>query len=203
VLARARATIGAAATAVPLLEDARLQRRGLAFALAAAAALAIGVAGAVVSLRVRAAHGPSATPSSVPSNQQLVPLSERPVPAVPEQPEPTPTPLAPQRSASAEVSRRSAPASAIQESYAAELDLLHRAQVGYASGDFATALLLLSEHARRFPNGRLAEEREALRVRSLSGSGRTLEAQRAAAAFAARFPRSVLLPRTAAAGAGE
>ena len=42
--------------------------------------------------------------------------------------------------------------------------------------------------------GRLAQEREALRVGSLLGLGRTDEAQCAARAFAARFRRSALLP---------
>jgi len=91
--------------------------------------------------------------------------------------------------------RRPARPPTAQESYAAEVGLLRRAHVGYASQDFSSALVLVAEHARRFPNGRLAEEREALRIRSLVGSGRTDEARRAVAAFAARFPRSVLLPR--------
>jgi hypothetical protein len=82
-----------------------------------------------------------------------------------------------------------------QESYAAELDLLKRAQAAYAERDFADALVLVAKHAQRFPKGRLAEEREALRVRSLAGAGRRVEARRAAAAFADRFPRSVLMPR--------
>jgi hypothetical protein len=60
--------------------------------------------------------------------------------------------------------------------------------------DFADALPPLTEHARRFKDGTLAEEREALRVKALAGLGRTTEARRAAAAFGARFPRSVLLP---------
>jgi hypothetical protein len=82
-----------------------------------------------------------------------------------------------------------------QESYAAELYLLQRAQSDYASQDFPDALVLVAEHARMFPKGRLAEEREALRVRSLAGAGRGDQARRALAAFARRFPRSVLLPR--------
>ncbi|HEX7453161.1 MAG TPA: hypothetical protein VF294_12785, partial [Polyangiaceae bacterium] len=79
--------------------------------------------------------------------------------------------------------------------FAAELDLLSHAQAAYTHHDFSRALALISEHTRRFPNGHLAEEREALRVRSLLGSGRNEEAERATAAFARRFPRSVLLPR--------
>ena len=56
------------------------------------------------------------------------------------------------------------------------------------------ALPPIAEHARRFKNGRLAEEREALRVKALVGLGRMEDARRAAAGFKARFPYSVLLP---------
>ncbi|HEY3256884.1 MAG TPA: hypothetical protein VGJ91_23170 [Polyangiaceae bacterium] len=90
------------------------------------------------------------------------------------------------------------------EPYAGELELLRRAHAAYGSGDFANALRLLAAHGRRFPNGRLAEEREALRVRALSSSGQTDSARRAAQALASRFPRSVLLSRTmSAADAGQ
>jgi hypothetical protein len=75
-----------------------------------------------------------------------------------------------------------------------ELRLLRQARAAVARTDFAAALPPLTEHARRFKDGRLAEEREALRVKALAGLGRTDEARRAAAAFKARFPRSVLLP---------
>jgi outer membrane protein assembly factor BamD (BamD/ComL family) len=81
------------------------------------------------------------------------------------------------------------------ESYKAELRLLKRAQSDYADQDFSAALALVAEHARRFPNGRLAEAREALRVQSLSRAGRSDDAQRASDAFARRFPHSVLLSR--------
>jgi len=76
-----------------------------------------------------------------------------------------------------------------------ELELLARAHAAYTQRDFARAISLVSELNRRFPNGHLAEEREALRIRSLTGAGRAAEAQRAAAAFAVRFPRSVLLSK--------
>ncbi|HZL16793.1 MAG TPA: hypothetical protein VFG23_03490 [Polyangia bacterium] len=82
-----------------------------------------------------------------------------------------------------------------QESYAAELGLLQRAQSDYASHDFPDALVLVGEHARRFPNGRMAEERDALRVRSLANMGRGDEARHALADFAKHFPHSALLPR--------
>jgi hypothetical protein len=76
----------------------------------------------------------------------------------------------------------------------AEFELIRSAHAAYVSHDFANALVLVGQHAQRFPHGLLAEEREALRIRSLLGSGRTAAAERAASAFAKRFPRSVLLP---------
>jgi hypothetical protein len=75
----------------------------------------------------------------------------------------------------------------------AELRLLARARAAVVREDFAAALPLLAEHARRFRKGRLAEEREALRVKALAGLGRDRDAARAAAAFEARFPRSPLV----------
>jgi hypothetical protein len=76
----------------------------------------------------------------------------------------------------------------------AELALLQQAREAVAGSDYAAALPPLAEHLRRFKDGRFAEEREALRVTALAGLGRTDDAHRAAAAFRARFPRSVLLP---------
>jgi hypothetical protein len=76
----------------------------------------------------------------------------------------------------------------------AELKLLRQARAAVAREDYASALPPIAEHTRRFKDGRLAEEREALRVKALAGLGRTDEARRAASAFRARFPRSVLLP---------
>jgi len=85
----------------------------------------------------------------------------------------------------------------------AELRLLRRAEAAYVRGDQPATLALLSEHAQRFPDGRLAEERDALRVQALAESGRPEAARRAAAAFAARYPRSVLLPQMEKAARGE
>jgi hypothetical protein len=64
-----------------------------------------------------------------------------------------------------------------------------------ARHDFASALAAIAEHQRRFPSGRLAEEREALRVKALLGLGRTAEADRAGAAFGEHFPKSALRGR--------
>ena len=92
---------------------------------------------------------------------------------------------------------RAAPARAPSgtDSYALELKLLKPARAALARGDCASALAALTEHERRFRNGRLAEEREALRVTALSGAGRTDEARQVAGAFRKRYPQSVLLSR--------
>ena len=81
------------------------------------------------------------------------------------------------------------------EGYAKELRVLQPARQAVASHDFNTALSSIADHQRTFPSGRLAEEREALRVKALLGLGRTAEAQRAGAVFRSRFPKSALLGR--------
>ncbi len=75
-----------------------------------------------------------------------------------------------------------------------EVRLLEQAWVALEREEFAAAMVPIVEHARRFRNGRLTEEREALRVRALSGLGLRGEVRRAAADFGARFPLSPLLP---------
>ncbi len=157
VLARARATVSAGAPAADLAP-----RRAWRLALAASLASLMGAAGAAAAVRGGAfarfqaalpARGP--VPSSAPASNAASGAGTTTL-------APPPNPIA--RAA------RPARQPTAQESYAAELALLQRTQVGYAARDFSGALVAAAEHARRFPNGRLAE-------------------------FAARFPRSVLLPR--------
>jgi hypothetical protein len=122
----------------------------------------------------------------------VAPRPAVPPPAVP--PAPVTAPVA---------SARSTPQLSPAEAARIELRLLRQARGEVARGAYAAALQPIGEHARRFKDGRLAEEREALRVKSLAGLGRTEEAHRAAAAFRARFPRSVLLPAVSQMPASE
>jgi hypothetical protein len=184
-LARARATVSATSLSTKLPVSVGRTRR---FPIAVAASLAslLGVAGTAGALLARARQRASTSPSSeraVPPARVVAPHDLRPMTA------PQPAPVARARHV-----RHQA---AAPESYEAELELLQRARASYAGRDFQDALVLLAEHARRFPNGRLAEEREALRVHSFAVCGRLDEARNAAGAFASRFPRSVLLPRLA------
>jgi hypothetical protein len=188
LLARARAVVAAAdgyprLAAMVVIQPATHRQR---IAVAAAVTLALATVGADAALHARALGFREVDPTARRNPEAP------PVPAsAPQPPMRTPAPTAGPGARVARLHRAVAP----QESYAAELRLLQRAQSEYTSQDFPDALLLVAEHARRFPNGRMAEEREALRVRSLAGAGRGDESRRALATFAEHFPRSALLPR--------
>ena len=191
-LARARAGMAAKYGAAPPIRAPR--RRSVVIALAASFAIAVVAATAVAALGIQAARRSVPTPPSGSHMAAPPPARTPPPPNVAAAPT-IGLPTVDREILAAPKTQRPLHTTA-QESYAAELELLTRAQVAYAGRDFANALALVAEHGRRFPSGRLTEEREALRVRSLTGAGRTDDAQRAAAGFAERFPRSVLLSRS-------
>jgi len=201
-LARARATIAAAEAApTDATRSPPARRYHLRFAFAAALALAAGAAGAAVGLVSQAFHPPELAP--VASPRAAAPVRG---PAIDLATAGGPTPEPPATVApSAAIAKRPRPARTLtpRESYAAELDLLQRAHAAYVGRSFSNALAIVAEHRRRFPSGRLAEEREALRVRSLAASGRTEEARRVVETFAGQFPHSVLLPRLQQAATGQ
>lgn len=193
-LARARAGMAMAAKdgLAPPLHTPR--RRGVVIALAASFAIAVVAASAIAALGIQAARQRDASRPSGSHAPAPPAVPAHPLPAV-AAPPPVEQLIDDRGPASTPKPQRSPRATTGQESYAAELELLTRAQVAFAGRDFANALALVAEHGRRFPSGRLIEEREALRIRSLTGAGRSEEAQRAAATFAERFPRSILLSR--------
>ncbi len=185
-LARARATVVAAPSRSEPIPIPR--RRGLTIALAASIAVAVAGSFAWAALTLRSDRRVETAPPAA--------RAAEPAPlATGDSAEATPTPTVTALAQTTPKPRPTVHSATARESYAAELNLLKRAQVAYAGGDYPDALALVAEHGRRFPAGRLAEEREALRVRTLTRAGRTDEAERAEAAFARRFPRSVLLPR--------
>jgi hypothetical protein len=83
-------------------------------------------------------------------------------------------------------------ASAPSDTLAAELDLLHRAQVAWRSRDAASALALLNEHRARYPRSTLQLERDALQVLTLCELGQQAEAKRLAGSVLSRAPHSPL-----------
>ncbi len=77
---------------------------------------------------------------------------------------------------------------------AAQQSLLDAARTSFASGDAAAALRALEAHEQRFPDGVLAEEREALAIKTFVLAQRFDVATDRGARFRTRFPKSLLLP---------
>lgn len=71
-----------------------------------------------------------------------------------------------------------------------EVKLLERAQDALKSSRPDEALASCNEHAKRYPNGLLTQEREVIAVEALVKTGRTAEAKSRAEKFKARFPGS-------------
>ena len=159
-------------------------------AIAAAIAILAGAAGAVAALRSRAADAP---PAAFPASSGSFPIPVREETGL--DPELATVRAAPTTATHHAITGKHHPAPrASGANPLAEVELLQHAHLAYARRDFRSALALVAEHARRFPDGPLAEECEALRVESLRAAGHAVEAKRTGAAFAKRFPRSVLLP---------
>jgi TolA-binding protein len=138
------------------------------------------IAGAAVTSRAPASAPPAASALPVDDGLDLVEAATA-----------TPAPV----SASAPLVPR--PASAPTEdasSAAAERALLDAARIALASGEPERAIDVVDRHAREYPHGRLAEEREAIAVRALVKVGRYDEARTRAARFQSLYPRSVAAP---------
>ena len=177
-LSRARAALAAGVATRPIPSGAPSAIR---WAAAAGLACVATVAAGAVAYRVGVGARPTAPPLAAPAP------TESPAPHWSAGEEPIVNLLAARVLAGT-------PARSGTGAVRVELRLLEQARAAVAREDFALAMQLLTEHARRFKKGRLVEEREALRVRSLAGLGRRGDAGRAAADFEARFPRSPLLP---------
>ncbi len=83
-----------------------------------------------------------------------------------------------------------------------EAHLLQRARSAVGA-DPGAALSLAAEHARRFPGGGLAQEREIIAITALVALGRTPEAQARATTLLQRFPGSAYRGRLESLGLGK
>jgi len=197
VLSRAREAVR---NAPPLPSARPALEHGSRSLLGAVAALAVagGVAG---SLYFASGTTPSPSPSAAPSAS----VSAAPPAATHSEVSPAGSPEAADAAAEARTPT-AAPAlespapipraqKSPREERAGELQLLVRARQASALGDSLAVLALADEHERTYPAGRLAEEREVLRVKALVALGRLEQARRAGAKFHRRFPRSVLLKK--------
>jgi hypothetical protein len=171
----------------PTADPTRFAARGVAGKMGpiTIAFLAGGIAGASADRWLATPVAPQ-----VVSVQSSTPIAQLPPPAPPE--------LLPSTSASSPpVSTKGAAAfstTPAESDLSAERELLDRARSAFAAGDPAATLASVNLHARRFPNGRLEEEREALAVKALVDAGRYDEARARGARFRIRFPRSFLSP---------
>jgi hypothetical protein len=86
------------------------------------------------------------------------------------------------------------PGSSSDTALAEERSLIDRARSALARGDSSSSLEACDLHARKFPRGRLSEERELLAVQALVRS-HALDAARARAGrFRTNYPKSMFLP---------
>jgi hypothetical protein len=80
-----------------------------------------------------------------------------------------------------------------------EMALLKRAKLALSGGEARRALRLLDEHAQRFSQGVLAQERQALRVVALCDAGDLARGREEAKRFLQEHPRAALAERVRAA----
>ena len=150
-----------------------------------------GGTGAAIHARVAMPEVPPMTAASVTAT--AAPAAPVPVPV----PVPEPTsaislaPPEPSRTPVALPARTSAPSSSPDVALAAERALIERARMALARGQSGAALEAVDAHAKGYPRGRLAEEREAIAVQALVQGGRTADARARADRFRATYPNSV------------
>ncbi|HEX2676434.1 MAG TPA: hypothetical protein VHM19_07335 [Polyangiales bacterium] len=140
-------------------------------------------------IRVPVAPVPPAqpAPAPVPAPPVVVPPTE-PAPAAPI----VAPPEEAHRTKLAPIAAPQAPKPARDADLAEETALIARAQTALSRGTYAGALEALRLHEARYAKGQLVEEREALWVQALAGSGDHDAAVARAKAFARRFPSSPL-----------
>jgi len=164
--------------------------------LVAVSALAVGTSSLYQHWRSSAEAAPM-----TPSPGVVAPRSVATVSAVPSMA--AVAPVATQPTSVASPPRRVAVAVAAHEtrrdSLEAEMRWVRAADAALRGNDVGLALNLLEQHAREFPNGVLAEEREGLRAVAACQNGATPSAQRIASRFLERAPRSLIASRVRAA----
>jgi hypothetical protein len=180
---------GEAGSTAPTPTIARAGARFLASPLSHAVSFGVGsVAGFLV---WRAAHAP-------PPQQIVYVERDRPVASAPS-PSSDPVAIGPTVSTPPLAQTSAASNGSHGNSLAAERALLDAARSAFGRGEGDAALEALARHEKIFPNGQLAEEREALAVRSLVMTQHVGQARARGARFRKLYPGSVMLPAVDAA----
>jgi hypothetical protein len=137
----------------------------------------------------RAQRHPAPAPRAVAPSAALVVSAPWALPVVPPPAAPANGELAAEPSSLPPV-KTPASAKPSSDDLVQELSLLHQALAASQSGNAASALELARQHAQRYPNSRLRNERDAIEVRSLCALGRATDATRLADKLRGRAPNS-------------
>jgi len=176
--AAAGAGAGAKVAGSAALGSSGLGGFGSSIAAKIAALVAVGAVGtAVVVGQLDAEKSPAPAPAQMQEPTRAAPEPEPqrvvPDPAVESEPEP-----------SEPIVKQGTPVPSIHKSapeLAQEAALLHQAQSAWRAGQSAEALQLANQHAERFPQSQLANERDVLRVLSLCKLGQVQAAKQVGA----------------------
>jgi hypothetical protein len=192
VIRRARASLPRTLPVEFVKRSARPRRVRIGWAAAAVVMLSVSCVIAFhAGYQMKSRSSAAPAPAPIPTHSVVV----LPVPVAPPATSPPTDPKPPLAEPRTAKTKPVGSAKSAADAYAMEVRVLQPAQRAVAREDFASALAAIAEHERRFPSGKLAEEREALRVKALLGLGRSEDAQRAGVAFGKRFPRSALVRR--------
>lgn len=132
----------------------------------------------------------SAEPSIASPPAPVVAVAE--APPAPQRVEPVPDALPQVPRAEVVAPVKATPAA---DRLAEEVSILSKATSALRGGNPAEALRLLNDHQRRFPSGRLVEERRAARIQALCAVGNRAAAESELARLAQASPRSPHLAR--------
>jgi hypothetical protein len=168
--------------------SAFFSRKGAIAVTAFALGGATGAGGLAVASKMAQADKPALVCPSVAVE------SPKPAPVIPVAPT-TPASAAPSPSASASASAAPstvvpAPSVSATSEFAAEKEQIETARSALLHGNPQNALTACGEHEKRFPKGKLVEEREYIAIASLIRLGHDAEARTRFDSFKKRFPQS-------------
>jgi hypothetical protein len=159
--------------------------------IAGGAVLLVGAAALIVQRPSAPGTAPAPAPrlSASPSAFASAPVSVEPLSAA-VVPEPPPSASKQAPAAKTEPVAPGEAASSSEDALAGEAKLLNQAHAAMAA-DPRAAYAFASEHAKRYPRGQLAAERELILVQALVKLGRAHEAEARGRALRKRFPSSI------------
>ncbi len=131
---------------------------------------------------------PAPEPTLIANSRSITPTASASDSAIPTAPPALPTSL------SVPPPTAAPSGTAADADLAAERSLIDRARSALARGDVPACLDATSAHAKRFPAGRLGEERELIAIQALAKDGQIAVARARANRFRKSYPKSMFLP---------